>query len=161
MRENRTLYCIVADPMHAAVAKPDTGYYTPKELAFKEGVSTTSVYSWIRGGLPVMRQGHLGNIRIYYQDYIQWMIDCAREDFPSVNIPSWAFRFVKAATPNKKRPAVTITQKATPGPISASVPTSTLSGAKKASERTENAKKDCRNGGNGQISFLDLLGKAV
>ena len=101
MRE-RNLYCIVADPALARTAKPDTGFYTPKELAFKEQVSTTAVYTWIKDGLPVMRQGKLGNIRIYYQDYIQWMIDCAKASEPATrDIPSWAFRFVKSATPKQ------------------------------------------------------------
>lgn len=101
MREG-TLYCIIANPALARNAKPDTGYYTPKELAFKEGVSTTAVYTWIKDGLPVMRHGKLGNIRIYYQDYIQWMIGCAKASEPETrDIPSWAFRFVKSATPKQ------------------------------------------------------------
>ena len=46
-----------------------------------------------------MRSGEKGNIRIYYQDFIQWMIDCARLERPERDIPSWAYRFVKASTP--------------------------------------------------------------
>lgn len=91
------LYCIVADRKQAEIAKPDMGFYSPKELAAKEGVSTTSVYSWLRDGLPAMRQGKLGNFRIYYQDYIQWMIECARlPDCKVRDVPIWAFWFVKA-----------------------------------------------------------------
>lgn len=101
MRE-RNLYCIVADPRRARDAKPDTNSYSPKELAAKEQVSTTAVYTWIQDGLPVMRRGKFGNILINYQDYIQWMIDCARAvEPPTRDIPSWAYRFVKAATPKK------------------------------------------------------------
>lgn len=101
--QNRTLFCIVADPAEARRVKPDTGYYSPKELAYKEGVSTTSVYSWIRSGLPAMRQGDKGNIRIYYQDYIRWMIECASKDRAERDIPSWAYMFVKSATPRTPR----------------------------------------------------------
>ena len=101
MRNTGTLYCIVADPRMARTARPDVGCYSPKELAAKENVTTTSVYSWIDQGLPVMRTGRKGNIRIYYQDFIQWMIDCATDERPVRDIPSWAFRFVKAATPKR------------------------------------------------------------
>ena len=101
MRE-KPLYCIVTQPTTPDMIKPDMGYYTPKELAAKENTTTTSVYSWIDHGLPVMRSGEKGNIRIYYQDFIQWMIDCARMERPERDIPSWAYRFVKASTP--KRP---------------------------------------------------------
>lgn len=101
MRNTGTLYCIVADPRMARTASPDLGCYSPKELAAKENVTTTSVYSWIDQGLPVMRTGRNGNIRIYYQDFIQWMIDCATDERPVRDIPSWAFRFVKAATPKR------------------------------------------------------------
>ncbi|MBO7412824.1 MAG: hypothetical protein J6U20_04080 [Fibrobacter sp.] len=101
MREG-TLYCIVADPAFARNAKPDTGCYSPKELAAKEQVSTTAVYTWIKDGLPVLRRGKMGNILINYQDYIQWMIDCAKASEPATrDIPSWAFRFVKSATPKQ------------------------------------------------------------
>ena len=99
---DKTLYCIVTNPSDPSMVTPDVGYYSPKELAFKEGVSTTSVYTWLKNGLPSMRQGKLGNIRIYYQDYIQWMIDCARLEKPMMDVPSWAFRFVKATEPRKK-----------------------------------------------------------
>lgn len=101
MRE-KTLYCIVTNPTDPAQVTPDVGYYSPKELAFKEGVSTTSVYTWLKEGLPSMRQGKLGNIRIYYQDYIQWMIDCARAERPIADIPTWAYRFVKSTQPRVK-----------------------------------------------------------
>lgn len=114
MRNTGTLYCIVADPRMARTARPDVGCYSPKELAAKENVTTTSVYSWIDQGLPVMRTGRKGNIRIYYQDFIQWMIDCAMDERPVRDIPSWAFRFVKAATPKRDNFA----QKAVPGTVS-------------------------------------------
>ena len=98
MRNNH-LFCIVADRAQAEVVKPDMGHYSPKELAFKEGVSTASVYSWLREGLPAMRQGRLGNIRIYYQDYIRWMIECAkRPDCKVHDVPIWAFWFVRVAS---------------------------------------------------------------
>lgn len=97
----KSLYCIVSENSCPKLAQPDTGYYSPKELAAKEHVSTTSVYSWVKDGLPVMRQGKLGNIRIYYQDYIQWMIECARGNRIELDVPAWAFRFVKAATPRE------------------------------------------------------------
>lgn len=101
-RIQKPLYCIVTQPTFPDQIKPDMGYYSPKELAFKENTTTTSVYSWIAHGLPVMRTGDKGNIRIYYQDFIQWMIDCARDERNERDIPSWAFRFVKATTPTKK-----------------------------------------------------------
>jgi hypothetical protein len=101
MRE-KTLYCIVTMPTRPEDVKPDMGFYSPKELAAKEQTSTTSVYTWIKEGLPVMRQGKLGNIRIYYQDYIQWMIECARQEKPMRDIPSWAFRFVRSTEPRLK-----------------------------------------------------------
>lgn len=93
------LYCIVVDRKQAEVAKPDMGFYSPKELAAKEGVSTASVYSWLRDGLPAMRQGKLGNFRIYYQDYIRWMIECAKlPDCKVRDVPIWAFWFVRVAS---------------------------------------------------------------
>ena len=95
----KTLYCIVTQPTDPSLIKPDMGTYSPKELAAKENVSTTSVYSWIDQGLPVMRRGEKGNIIIHYQDYIQWMIDCAYLERNVRDIPSWAFRFVKSASP--------------------------------------------------------------
>lgn len=82
------LYCIVTNPTDPSQVKPDLGYYSPKELAAKENTTITSVYSWIRNGLPCLRQGRMGNIRIYYQDYIQWMIECARGDKPADDVPS-------------------------------------------------------------------------
>ena len=93
------LYCIVVDRKQAEIAEPDMGYYSPKELAAKEGVSTASVYSWLRDGLPAMRQGKLGNFRIYYQDYIRWMIECAKlPDCKVRDVPIWAFWFVRVAS---------------------------------------------------------------
>lgn len=92
----RPLYCIVADPRVAA-PKPDLGHYSPKELAAKERVTPTCVYQWLKDGLPAMRQGKLGNFRIYYQDYVRWMIDCARQpDCKVKGIPVWAFWFVRS-----------------------------------------------------------------
>lgn len=118
MRNTGTLYCIVADPRMARTARPDVGCYSPKELAAKENVTTTSVYSWIDQGLPVMRTGRKGNIRIYYQDFIQWMIDCATDERPVRDIPSWAFRFVKAATPKR----ATFPRNAVQGTVSGCAP---------------------------------------
>lgn len=97
----KTLYCIVTQPANPADLEPDIGSYSPKELAAKENVSTTNVYSWIEQGLPVMRRGDKGNILIHYQDYIQWMIDCAYHERKVRDIPSWAFRFVKSTKPKK------------------------------------------------------------
>lgn len=99
MAKHITAYCIVTEITQAQTCKPDLGYYSPKELAAKEMVSNTCVYNWLNAGLPCMRQGERGNIRIYYQDYIQWMIDCAMADKDVSNIPGWAYRFVKSATP--------------------------------------------------------------
>lgn len=101
MRE-KTLFCIVTNPTDPSQVRPDVGYYSPKELAAKENTSVTSVYTWIKEGLPIMRQGKLGNIRIYYQDYIQWMIDCAMADRKVASIPSWAYRFVRSTKPRVK-----------------------------------------------------------
>ena len=98
----KTLFCIVTNPTDLSQVQPDVGYYSPKELAAKENTTPTSVYTWIKEGLPVMRQGRFGNIRIYYQDYIQWMIDCARIDRKVPNVPSWAYRFVKSTQPRVK-----------------------------------------------------------
>ena len=97
----KTLYCIVTQPANPADLEPDIGSYSPKELAFKENVSQQAVYSWIDQGLPVMRRGKMGNIIIHYQDYIQWMIDCAYLERNVRDIPSWAFRFVKSTKPKK------------------------------------------------------------
>ena len=110
----KTLYCIVTQPTDPSQVKPDLNTYSPKELAAKENVSTTNVYSWIEQGLPVMRRGKMGNILIHYQDYIQWMIDCAYKEKNVRDIPSWAFRFVKSATPKtvKKTPEMPKKKKA-------------------------------------------------
>ena len=92
--------CLVAERSDLTVVRPDTGLYTPKQLAAKEQVSVSSVYGWVRDGMPVMRQGRGGNIKICYQDYIRWMIECARESFPpSREMPAWAYRFVRAEPP--------------------------------------------------------------
>lgn len=101
MRE-KTLFCIVTIPTDPRQVTPDVGYYSPKELAAKENTSVTSVYTWIKEGLPIMRQGKLGNIRIYYQDYIQWMIDCARSERNVNDVPAWAYKFVKSTEPRVK-----------------------------------------------------------
>ncbi len=101
-RIQKPLYCIVTQPTSPSQLKPDMGLYSPKELAAKENTTTTSVYSWIAQGLPVMRRGDKGNILIHYQDYIQWMIDCAYKERSVRDIPSWAFRFVKSTKPEKK-----------------------------------------------------------
>lgn len=95
----RPLFCIVADPAHARAAKPDLGKYSPKELAAKEHVTPTIVYSWINDGLPAMRQGNRGHFQIYYQDYINWMIDCAMNpDCKVKGVPVWAYWFVRSRT---------------------------------------------------------------
>lgn len=93
----RPLYCIVASIADAASAKPDLGCYSPKELAAKEGVTPKAVYTWVREGLPALRHGEKGDIQIYYQDYIHWMIECARlPDCDVKNVPVWAYWFVRA-----------------------------------------------------------------
>jgi fructose-1,6-bisphosphatase len=92
----RPLFCIVADKNAAASVRPDLNSYTPKQLADKEQVSLTSVYNWIKEGLPIMRQGKRGNIKIHYQDYVNWMIDCAKDDNSSVAAPAWAYWCVRA-----------------------------------------------------------------
>lgn len=99
----KTLYCIVTNPTDPSQVKPDMNQYSPKELAAKENVSPQAVYSWIEQGLPVMRRGKMGNILIHYQDYIQWMIDCAYLEKNVRDIPSWAFRFVKSTMPKRVR----------------------------------------------------------
>ena len=92
----RPLYCIVATKEQALKAVPDMNTYTPKELAGKEQVSVNVVYGWIRAGLPKMRRGSRGTIKIFYQDYVQWMIDCARNpDNQVTNVPVWAYWHVK------------------------------------------------------------------
>ena len=93
----RPLFCIVASREQAALAKPDLGKYSPKELAAKERVSAKVVYEWVRKGLPALRRGPKGDIQIYYQDYIHWMIDCARlPDCNVKNVPVWAYWFIRA-----------------------------------------------------------------
>lgn len=93
----RPLFCIVASRAEAANAKPDLGKYSPKELAAKEGVTPKAVYAWVREGLPALRRGDKGDIQIYYQDYVRWMIECARSpDCKVKNVPVWAYWFVHA-----------------------------------------------------------------
>jgi len=92
----RPLYCIVATREQALKAVPDLGSYAPKELADKENVSVTTVYKWIKDGLPVTRRGERGTIKIWYQDYVQWMIDCARNPDCGVSgVPVWAYWFIR------------------------------------------------------------------
>lgn len=94
--DGRPLYCIVATKEQARSAVPDLNPYSPKELAAKEGVSTTTVYAWIKDGLPIMRRGKRGNIKIFYQDYVAWMIECAKDpDCKVSGVPVWAYWFVK------------------------------------------------------------------
>ena len=120
----RPLYCIVTMPADPSQLKPDMGMYSPKELAAKENTSTTSVYSWIDQGLPVMRRGDKGNILIHYQDYIQWMIDCAYQSYKGSlrdevklkkRVPS-AARFPKKRTA-RSRPSPTKDSKITMSPL--------------------------------------------
>ena len=93
----RPLFCIVASRAEAANAKPDLGKYSPKELAAKEGVTPKAVYAWVREGLPALRHGDKGDIQIYYQDYVRWMIECARSpDCKVKGVPVWAYWFVRA-----------------------------------------------------------------
>lgn len=156
----KPLYCIVTMPTDPSQLKPDMGYYSPKELAAKENTTTTSVYSWIDHGLPVMRSGDKGNIRIYYQDYIQWMIDCAMMDRPERDIPTWAFRFVKSTEPKKapnRKPAA-VPQKAPSTPISAADPSKGAENTGKAHRPTKNAQNQADNG---QLSLFALSGFAV
>jgi hypothetical protein len=153
----RPLYCIVTMPADPSQLKPDMGTYSPKELAAKEKVSTTNVYSWIEQGLPVMRRGDKGNILIHYQDYIQWMIDCAYNERKVRDIPSWAFRFVKSTepkrTPNPK-PAQ-VQQKAPSVAVSAQNPSKGAENAEKACKPPKNAQKNAENG---QLSLFALPG---
>lgn len=158
--KNKPLYCIVTQPANPADLEPDVGTYSPKELAAKENVSTTNVYSWIEQGLPVMRRGDKGNILIHYQDYIQWMIDCAYHERKVRDIPSWAFRFVKSTepkmTPNPK-PAQ-VQQKAPSVAVSAQNPSKGAENAEKACRPPKNARN---NADNGQLSLFALPGFAV
>ena len=91
----RPLFCIVADPRLARTVKPDVGNYSPKELADRERVTVTTVYRWVKNGLPVLRQGENGNILVNYQDYINWMIDCARDPDTKVSPPVWAYWYLR------------------------------------------------------------------
>ena len=155
--KNKPLYCIVTQPANPADLEPDIGTYSPKELAAKENTSTTSVYSWIDQGLPVMRRGDKGNILIHYQDYIQWMIDCAYHERKVRDIPSWAFRFVKSTepkrTPNRNSPQ--IQQKASSVAVSPQDPSKDAENHEKASRTPKNAQK---NADNGQLSLFGLTG---
>lgn len=153
----RPLYCIVTMPADPSQLKPDMGMYSPKELAAKENTSTTSVYSWIDQGLPVMRRGDKGNILIHYQDYIQWMIDCAYHERKVRDIPSWAFRFVKSTDPKRTtnhKPAQ-VQQKSPSVAVSVQDPS-------KDAENAENACKPHKNAtnftDNGQLSLFGLTG---
>ena len=97
MMQDRPLFCIVASRAEAASAKPDLGKYSPKELAAKENVTPKVVYEWLRKGLPALRHGDKGDFQIYYQDYVHWMIECARmTDCKVRNVPVWAYWFVRA-----------------------------------------------------------------
>lgn len=153
----RSLYCIVTMPADPSQLKPDMGTYSPKELAAKENVSTTNVYSWIEQGLPVMRRGDKGNILIHYQDYIQWMIDCAYHERKVRDIPSWAFRFVKSTEPKKAPNPKTaqVQQKAPSVAVSAQNPSKGAENAKKACKPPKNASNHADNG---QLSLFALPG---
>ena len=95
--QDRPIFCIVASRAEAAKAKPDLGKYSPKELAAKEGVKPKTVYEWVRAGLPALRHGPKGDIDIYYQDYVRWMIECARlPDCNVKNVPVGAYWFFRA-----------------------------------------------------------------
>lgn len=91
----RPLFCIVASPEQARLAKPDLSTYSPKELAAKERVTVTTVYRWVRLGLPVLRRGTKGDIVVHYQDYVNWMIDCARDPETRVSPPVWAYWYLR------------------------------------------------------------------
>lgn len=92
---NRPLFCIVSSRAEAENVKPDLEKYSPKELALKERTTDTTVRAWLRNGLPYVRQGRRGRIFIYYQDYVNWMIDCARDPDSKVEPPVWAYWFIK------------------------------------------------------------------
>lgn len=158
--QNKTLYCIVTQPIDPSMVKPDMNTYSPKELAAKENTSTTSVYSWIEQGLPVMRRGDKGNILIHYQDYIQWMIDCAYHERNVRDIPSWAFRFVKSTEPKKatiRKPAQ-VQQKAPSVDVSPQDPSKDAENHEKAPRTPKNATKQADNG---QLSLFALPGFAM
>lgn len=91
----RPLFCIVASREQARLAKPDLSNYSPKQLAAKEGVTDTTVYRWVKLGLPAMRHGEKGDILVNYQDYVRWMIECARDPDTKVSPPAWAYWFLR------------------------------------------------------------------
>lgn len=91
----RPLFCIVASMEQARIAKPDVSNYSPKELAAKERVTDSTVYRWVRLGLPAMRRGRKGDILVNYQDYVMWMIECARDTESKVEAPAWAYWFIR------------------------------------------------------------------
>ena len=91
----RPLFCIVSSRAEAESATPDLGRYSPKELALKERTTDTTVRSWLRQGLPFVRQGKRGRIFIYYQDYVNWMISCAKDSESKVEAPIWAYWFIR------------------------------------------------------------------
>lgn len=91
----RPLFCIVASREQARLARPDVSNYSPKELADKERVTVTTVYRWVKNGLPVLRHGPKGDILVNYQDYINWMIDCARDPETKVSPPVWAYWYLR------------------------------------------------------------------
>lgn len=91
----RPLFCIVASREQARLVRPDVSNYSPKELAAKERVTVTTVYRWAKLGLPVMRHGENGDILVNYQDYVRWMIECARDPNSKVNAPAWAYWFLR------------------------------------------------------------------
>lgn len=158
--QNKTLYCIVTQPIDPSMVKPDMNTYSPKELAAKEGVSTTNVYSWIEQGLPVMRRGKMGNILIHYQDYIQWMIDCAYKEKNVRDIPSWAFRFVRSTQPKTapvRKPAQ-VQQKAPSVAVSNQNPSKGAGNDEKACKPHKNATNFTDNG---QLSLFALPGFAL
>ncbi|MBR4792492.1 MAG: hypothetical protein IK038_02395 [Bacteroidaceae bacterium] len=94
----RPLFCIVSSRAEAENALPDLGRYSPKQLADKEEVTDTTVRAWLREGLPYVRQGKRGRIFIYYQDYVNWIIDCARDPDSKVEAPVWAYWFLRSRT---------------------------------------------------------------
>lgn len=92
----RRAFCIVATRAEAERAEPDFGRYSPKELAVKEGTTDTTVRAWLKEGLPHVRQGKRGRIFIYYQDYVNWIIQCARNPDSRTPAPAWAYWFIRA-----------------------------------------------------------------
>ena len=97
----------------------------------------------------------MGNILIHYQDYIQWMIDCAYLEKNVRDIPSWAFRFVKSTMPKRPpnpKPAQ-VQQKAPAVAVSAQIPSKDAEKAEKGSKAPKNA---TNHADNGQLSLFDL-----